>query len=305
MMRILVGADGSPSSEVACRFVASRAWPLDTIVEVIGAYDTPMDWAGVEGSASHASKDQQADALEYAVMDQAALLRRAGLQVETTILRGRAGDVLALRAAESFADIVAVGNRGRGPIASAAFGSVAAHLVDHAPCPVLVARSPGATRMLVATDGSSAAQDIPGILSTWGNALRGLPVDVLSVAPRIVLFDPLGPLGAPRRGHSNPGYRAHERIAEEMADEMRQRGWQTVPSVGVGDPEREILAAARRCQADLIVTGSRGLGTLRRLAVGSVSHDLLLHSHSSLLVMRGHVPAVARGRVPVAGPALA
>lgn len=300
-MRILVGADGSESSNVACRFLASRAWPLDTIVELIGAYDNPVDWAGIGHAASDAA-NAELEALEYALLDQAASLRRAGLHVETTIMRGRAEELLSLRAAESFADLVAVGSRGRGPIASAMLGSVSAHLVDHAPCPVLVARSSGATRMLLAADGSSATRDIPRILSTWGNALRGLPVDVLSVARHIVLFEPLGPVGVPQPGASDE-YRIHEGIAAEMANEMRDRGWQAVPTVSVGDPEHEILAAAGRCKADLIVTGSRGLGTIRRLAVGSVSHDLLLHGHSSLLVMRGHVPAVARNRVAVAGPA--
>jgi nucleotide-binding universal stress UspA family protein len=39
------------------------------------------------------------------------------------------------------------------------------------------------------------------------------------------------------------------------------------------------------------VTGSRGIGTLRRLVSGSVSHDVLMHARSSVLVVRGGVPA--------------
>ena len=48
--------------------------------------------------------------------------------------------------------------------------------------------------------------------------------------------------------------------------------------------------------ADLIITGSRGLGDIRRLLTGSVAHDVLLHANVSVLVMRGVVHEAARVR---------
>ncbi len=82
-------------------------------------------------------------------------------------------------------------------------------------------------------------------------------------------------------------------------------GWQAAAVAAVGDTEREILTAAVAWHADLIVTGSRGLGAIRRHLQGSVSHDLLLHSRSSLLVVRGVVPAPIRSATaaPSAAPA--
>ena len=59
----------------------------------------------------------------------------------------------------------------------------------------------------------------------------------------------------------------------------------------LGEPSRQIIDTGRECGADLIVTGSRGIGTLRRLVGGSVAHDVLLHARSSVLVVRGQVPA--------------
>ncbi|QYZ80148.1 universal stress protein [Methanofollis formosanus] len=41
--------------------------------------------------------------------------------------------------------------------------------------------------------------------------------------------------------------------------------------VGMGDPTSEILAAAGKVGADLIVIGSRGLGALQGVVMGSVS----------------------------------
>jgi nucleotide-binding universal stress UspA family protein len=44
--------------------------------------------------------------------------------------------------------------------------------------------------------------------------------------------------------------------------------------IEVGDPTRHILACAEARGADLIVMGSRGLGDLRGLLLGSVSHKI-------------------------------
>ncbi|MDD3621850.1 MAG: universal stress protein [Methanofollis sp.] len=41
--------------------------------------------------------------------------------------------------------------------------------------------------------------------------------------------------------------------------------------VGMGDPSTEILATAEKVGADLIVVGSRGLGALQGVVMGSVS----------------------------------
>ena len=41
-----------------------------------------------------------------------------------------------------------------------------------------------------------------------------------------------------------------------------------------GDPAKEIVAQAERCGANLIVMGSRGLGDLKGLLLGSVSHKV-------------------------------
>ena len=50
-----------------------------------------------------------------------------------------AGAIVAF-AKESHVDIVVVGTHGRGPVSQVFMGSVAEHVVRHAPCPVLVVR---------------------------------------------------------------------------------------------------------------------------------------------------------------------
>ena len=73
------------------------------------------------------------------------------------------------------------------------------------------------------------------------------------------------------------------RIRQFMADKLLKEAETTAKSKGVakvrnvtevGDPAKQILHAAEREQADLIVMGSRGLSDLEGLLMGSVSHKV-------------------------------
>lgn len=54
----------------------------------------------------------------------------------------------------------------------------------------------------------------------------------------------------------------------------------------VGRPDEQIVALAEEIGAGLIVMGSRGLGGLRRLLMGSVSDSVVRHAHCPVLVVR-------------------
>lgn len=71
-------------------------------------------------------------------------------------------------------------------------------------------------------------------------------------------------------------YQAAERIGQRIADDgakaAREAGAPKVKTVvRKGDPAEVILNLARNEKADLVVLGSRGLGTLKGLLLGSVS----------------------------------
>jgi nucleotide-binding universal stress UspA family protein len=61
--------------------------------------------------------------------------------VEQLMEVGSAGPELCRLAAHRGADIIVVGSRGRGAIRRALLGSVSAHVVNNAPCPVIVVRA--------------------------------------------------------------------------------------------------------------------------------------------------------------------
>ena len=56
--------------------------------------------------------------------------------------------------------------------------------------------------------------------------------------------------------------------------------------VKMGRPQERILETAEEMQADLIVMGSRGLGALKQMLMGSVSQYILVHAKSPVLVIR-------------------
>jgi nucleotide-binding universal stress UspA family protein len=69
--------------------------------------------------------------------------------------------------------------------------------------------------------------------------------------------------------------------------------------VGIGDPAKEIVAAAQRGHYDLIIMGSHGHGKLEETMIGSVTHAVIHQSRIPVLVVR--LPADHIFAVPTVG----
>ena len=185
-MRILLAIDGSPSSIQARDLVASLSIPGGSSVTMLTAYDVPVAWFGEPLAAGGARLAEAEEAVRREA--DATLVRLAApfsgrdWSVDRRVVRGRASGVIVEAAADMAADLIVLGSRGHGPIASMLLGSVSAEVVERAGCSVLVARGSGVSRLLVATDGSPCAELIPDVLATWG-AFEGLPAIAVSVAP--------------------------------------------------------------------------------------------------------------------------
>jgi nucleotide-binding universal stress UspA family protein len=65
-----------------------------------------------------------------------------------------------------------------------------------------------------------------------------------------------------------------------------------IMSVVMGDPREEIVRLADTWAADLVVMGARGLGTVERLVLGSVSTAVVHAAHCAVLVVRDHHASV-------------
>jgi len=301
-MRIVLGLDGSDASLTALDLVTSTNWPANTKIRMVRALELPANRIGLAPSPPDPQADgEEQRALFTTLQGLSEQFRGRGYSTETVVARGRPADVLLAEADDLSADLIVVGSRGLGVAASALLGSVSATLVDHAVCPVLVARRPRITRVLVATDGSQSAEAIPAAVRAW-NVFRDVPINVLSVAPPSIGGEGTtlmrGILGSdPPQLDAWHEVDRHRVMAEEMAARLVAAGWNAESSVRVGEAAREIETTAADVSADLIITGSRGLSGLQRLLMGSVAHHVLRYSRSSVLVMRGHVPAHQQRRL--------
>jgi nucleotide-binding universal stress UspA family protein len=209
------------------------------------------------------------------------------------VLRGRAASVIVDDAREFGADLIIVGSRGHGAIATLLLGSVSSEVVDHAPCPVLVARGASLTRVVFATDDSPSAQAAEAILAQWP-IFGGLPIHVLSVAD--VAHPWTTGIAPTMYGQVVDAYAAelreskaqHQQIATNAGRRLRESLRQVDSEMRDGDAAAVIVAAAEKRGADLIVLGSRGRTGLTRLLLGTVAKNVLSGSSASVLIV--HAP---------------
>lgn len=70
--------------------------------------------------------------------------------------------------------------------------------------------------------------------------------------------------------------KAGKQVMEAAADVAHRMGCKSVTTeVTSGDPARRIIDAAKTVEANMIVLGSRGLGEISGLLLGSVSHKVI------------------------------
>ncbi|UXY31743.1 universal stress protein [Streptomyces sp. HUAS TT20] len=136
--RVVVGVDGSSSSNDALRWAVRYAGLIGADVDVVSAWDLPGGRVWM-APAIDATLDEDNARQAFAQELRDVLGDEAADAVRTHLVQGNPVDVL-LRAAEG-AEILVVGSHGRGGFARALLGSVSQHLAQHANCPVVIIRA--------------------------------------------------------------------------------------------------------------------------------------------------------------------
>ena len=143
-MKILLGVDDSRHSNAAVELVLKSAWPRDSQMIVLSA--SPRFFAGPGEAASPG-------VVERLIEEQAAYhrdianraverLRAGGFKADARIVQGDPREALVETARHEGADLIVVGSHGRTGLTKLLIGSVASHVVSHAPCNVLVVKLP-------------------------------------------------------------------------------------------------------------------------------------------------------------------
>jgi nucleotide-binding universal stress UspA family protein len=127
-------------------------------------------------------------------------------------------------------------------------------------------------------------------------ALSGLVAAHLTV---VTVNDPLLVAAAAASGHGDALNDQMERALLDTLERVPATDSPLLPALGVtGDPADEILKAAERAGAGLIVMGTRGLGAAGRLMFGSTAERVIRDAHVPVLVVPDLAPdrlAVERG----------
>ena len=144
------------------------------------------------------------------------------------------------------------------------------------------------TKILLATDGSGeatrAARMAAALADKTGSELHVVCVESLPdpySMPEATIYYP----DARDQVRGTADRQASEKLDAEV-EKLKGMGEVAGAHARIGRPDAEISHLAEEIGAGLIVVGSRGLGPVRRILIGSVSSSVIRHAHGSVLVVR-------------------
>lgn len=284
-MRVLLAVDGSDPSLDAARAVSHLA-PAEEIV-LLHALAPPATYfltgpevvLGDTTALEHEIAARGRELLERV----AALVPPAAGPVTRRLAVGTPAATILEAADRDRSDLVVLGARGLGRFKEMVVGSVSHRVLHHSPCPVWIVHGPvpSLARVLLPLGGE---EDAEPALRFFGK--RPFPdsveLHVLSVVP---LSDPLWPLEAVKReALVQQQIEAAGRFAQATARRLGELGYRAVGATGLGWPAETILQEAVSRRADLVVMGSHSRKGVKRLLLGSVSHAVLHHAKTSVLL---------------------
>ena len=289
--KVIVGIDFSRPGTEAAQWVVQQFAPDAEIIlaHVIDLRRTPTFLQAVVSSDAELQASART-AAEPQLRELASFLTPA--RARTVIRTGRAHEELATLAAETGADLVAVGPHGDRPRPWKMLGTTAERLARAAPPAVLVvahARSAPPRRVLVALDDTPIATTVLDWTKTIADTL-GADVTAVHVLRESTMSHVLS-AAATTGDELDHTVRVS---SESLAGATRwlaalTEGWlahdRVDPIVAHGHPGDVILETARNVGADLIILGRRGSGTLIPAIAGSTVSTVLYGTPAPVLVV--------------------
>jgi nucleotide-binding universal stress UspA family protein len=309
---ILVATDGSADAALAAGVAAEIAGRSGAALHLVHA------WMPVPAATYPYPSMPTTSAYRLYQSDAEAILAKAageltghGVHIAATHLHcGPPVGSIASLGEDLKADLIVLGSRGLGPLRRLLLGSVSSGLAHEATRPLLVVRGgerawPPRT-IVMGDDGSPATTQVAGMAATL-ERLYEVPIALVHACAPLPR-DPAAEGESILRsslGMATPDPAATEAIREEHfhhasamlnARAVALQGLgiaRAEPEIVFGDPAAAIVDAAEAADPALVVVGSRGLGTIARLRLGSVSTKVLHAAAGPVLVVpqRGNVAA--------------
>ncbi len=286
---VVLGYDQSPISDLALEWAVQAAVLRGLPLEIMVCWQAPSATLGTGMGLALETDVIEELASEAESVLAAGIEKAQGMAPELTV-RGEvavSGPASALVERSKQASMVVVGSHGRGGFAGLLLGSVSRQVSTHGKCPVAVIREPakaGSKEVVVGVDGSESALkaldfafDLASrrhmrllVLHAW----EVPPIGAITATPTITPQELLTDLkGAETRATSEvlAGHRDNYpdvRVIEEVVH---------------GSAVRELAKASE--DAAVVVVGSRGRGGFVGLLLGSVSHGVVHHAKSPVVVV--------------------
>jgi nucleotide-binding universal stress UspA family protein len=267
MGEIIVGVDASDGSRAALRWAAHIAAAQGARLRAVGAWQYPGRAAIPAGTppliGPEEMDEQTCDALRAVIEEELTpgtggqRMVEVEVEVEVEAGRGPAASVLLGVAAATGADMLVLGARGLGGFSGLLLGSVSQECVEHSTCPVVVLRDDEVPTgpVVIGLDGSDGAARA----LAWA-------IDLATAAGSDIVA-----VNAPGTGANNAMVEEARQELEGWCAPIRDRGVAYDLRVEPGDARTVLEQVADETDASLLVVGTRGLGAIRGLLLGSVA----------------------------------
>jgi nucleotide-binding universal stress UspA family protein len=269
--KILVPVDKSDSSlmsQETAVLIAKKTNASVTVLHIVPriSYGEPETAARILSGL-----DQEGERI---VAEARALFAEEKVEVKAEVLHEDDVAETILEFSKDNFDLIVMGGRGENEKDQYALGSVTKKVIMHTSCPtMIVKKASNLSTVLVCVDGSS-------------HAIEALNY-ALSLAERIGSKITLLNVQEPRLHKASPDVAKElgERVLSESLDTVEKWKLEAEKRLDYGVPSDVIVDVAEKGGHDLIVVGSRGLGTVKRFLLGSVSDDVSYKAKCSVLVV--------------------
>ena len=282
--KILVPVDGSHSCLHAKMLASSIVKTFNSAVTVVHVVSHEFMHPELKAqyqlppSILHKIDEVYLEAGKKIIKSAEDLFREASIPVDARLVTHEdpAEFVLQLINDEKY-DLVIIGNRAETQSERYSLGSVTQKVARYAKCPVLIVKKKTKVKkILAAVDGSKYAEKALEYAAQLSNnysanlALLHVEEDKLVRIGGPQVVDCLGTVG--------------KCILKDAATKVK--GITFDKMLEYGSPAEIIIKVAKKADVDIIVVGSRGLSSVRRYLLGSVSDDISMHARSSVLIVR-------------------
>ncbi len=287
--KILVGTDFSEQAERAVAAAVELARRFSAELHLVHAVEIPValfepyglgvptDWIGEARARAQAQLEETRTKL-------AGDIEAVELHLEEVPAASGMADL----ATSLEVDWVVVGTHGRSGIPHLLLGSTAERTVREAPCDVLVVKGEGQPMagngpIVVGVDFSEtselAVKRAAELARATGSGLRLVHALDLGM-PLVTAYD----VSVPQAVIDEARQAARERL-DALCVELGE-GLDVAVEIARAPAPEALAEAAQAASADLLVTGSRGLGGLKRALLGSVAERVVRTAHCPVLTVK-------------------